>query len=426
MSDSVFKKVLLFFSIIYFGLLLWSNLKYPLIGPHWIRQADTLFSGYSYCVENTPFLKPTIAHREATSGVSIGELPLFSYVMSIPCQLNKSEWDFQSPRILNLVIFIIMLWVWFLAIPLIFKKKIDPLFWVVAILFSPVTLVYLTMPIPDSMALLFLGLGYLSLERFNRNWIGQLLFSVLFTLSFLMRPYFFPLILFNFKNWRTYFWTMPLLIASYWLWYKWWVPQHTEIFYYATEAKSPLVIFEKLNVILLGFWKQLNYSHLNYVGLLLIPLFFKNYKLIFAVWLAAFAFVIGIKADHFVVHAYYFIAAGFVGAIMFALLLSEFNFRFKKIFTILFVLIGISSTQHHFLSVPIHKFELANNLRDQTQPSELIAMYSSSFNPSYFYLSSRMGWILPLESSTQPCPEKAIWKWTLNEDNSAILNPCSE
>jgi hypothetical protein len=75
--------ILFIMAVLYSSFILWS-FQAPLVGVHFIRQADTLFTAYSYCKEDSSFLYPRIVHRENTSGVSIGEFPLFSYVLSLP------------------------------------------------------------------------------------------------------------------------------------------------------------------------------------------------------------------------------------------------------------------------------------------------------------------------------------------------------
>ncbi len=100
-------------------LIFFLHLNQPLQGILKVRQADTLMSGWSMCVEKTNPFKPKIAHRDDTEGIAIGELPIASWYFASSCFLTSS-WSEWAIKLQVLILYIGLIAIWGLVI----KKKI--------------------------------------------------------------------------------------------------------------------------------------------------------------------------------------------------------------------------------------------------------------------------------------------------------------
>ena len=198
------------FALILLGAFLF-NASSPLQGIHTIRQSDTVFAAYSYCMEGTDFLKPKVAHRGTTSGVAIGEFPLYSYIVSLPCQVRGS-WSEYDPKFFILFFWILNFLIWTAWAKLYLKlapsNKDDIASLAIIFGFSTFALLYLTISLPDNLAFLLIGLAaYLQISDFrllNRTLSQKsisILSALLFILGFAVRPYLIPLILLVHRRW---------------------------------------------------------------------------------------------------------------------------------------------------------------------------------------------------------------------------------
>jgi|GEM_PF-5166829 hypothetical protein len=387
----------------------------PLIGPHKIRQADTLFSSYSYCVENTEFLKPRILHREGTNGVAVGEFPVYNYLMSIPCKVT-GIWSATFLRGITFVFYVLNFFLLGIALLNAWGKvrwEWLTLFW----FFTPLWFVYGPMPIPDGFTLALFLFTWIWSEK-RKATASNVLQDLLLVLVFLIRPFFYPMFLLVRPNLKRLILLTGLCGVGYLIWFKWWVPSVTEIEYYAISNKSLIELVRNFWSVGHAFIEQTLYHHVNYIGLLLLISAISKQCRLFICWAFAWAFILGVKADHFVNHPYYMIAAGF-----FALLLmmkSDFfankSKKSKIIFAAVYIAICLGNVQHHYLREKDWIVDAGAKVNEQTQFSEKIAMYGGT-KIVYLYAALRTGWLLPYEDfkNGEYCPAGAVWAWHVDE-----------
>ena len=190
-------KIFWFFVLILF-LAFAYNATSPLQGVHTIRQSDTTFAAYSYCYEGTEFLKPKVAHRGATSGIAIGEFPLYSFIMSLPCQI-RGTWSEYDPKFLILLLWILNLLVW-TAWAKVYLKPHEPAAFSIFLGFSTFSLLFMTIALPDNLAFFLIGLAAY-LKTYSQKKLSLIASSLLFILAFAIRPYLIPLILLVNLSW---------------------------------------------------------------------------------------------------------------------------------------------------------------------------------------------------------------------------------
>lgn len=310
---------LFFLAVLYSGFILWS-FQAPLVGVHFIRQADTLFTAYSYCTEGASFLYPRIIHRENTSGISIGEFPLWSYILSLPCKIT-GVWSDRLPNYISFLLFLCNILIWWRVFQKILSKYIEPterdsLFsdFFVLIFFSSLALTHWTIPLPDVFSLFLAGLGISlgiswrkqislggslasespisngdhpqksqpSLGKLVNNF-GLPLLSAFFILSaFAVRPYIAPVFLLllplesrslrQLLSLKLSYWVFLCGLAvgaltSYWGWYHVWKTK-SEILYYNTSLVSPIEIWNQFSFVIKGLWNHVVRSELHFIGLL--------------------------------------------------------------------------------------------------------------------------------------------------------------
>lgn len=393
----------------------------PLQGPHKIRQADTLFSSFSYCKENTDFLKPRIMHREATTGVAIGEFPIYNYLMAVPCKVS-GIWSASLIRGIDFVIYVLNFFLLGMTLTKAWGKvRWDylTLFW----FFTPLWFVYGTMPIPDGFTLtLFLVAWNWSL-RTNKK-LPELLQNLVLILVFLIRPYFFPLFLLVRPKLKPFIILTGLCGLSYLIWFKWWVPQATEVPYYSTSIKPIGDLIENLGRVLHAFIEQTLYHHLNYIGLILFVTAAAKEKKLFFCWGFSWFFILAVKADHFVDHPYYLTSAALISLLVMLKsdLLEKLPSKYSKVFAALYIALCITAIQHHYFKPRDWIFDAGAAVEKETQLSEKIAVYGG--NPIvYLYSALRTGWPLPYDRfhNGENCPEGATWAWQIDENTKTSL-----
>ncbi|MFN7905435.1 MAG: hypothetical protein ACK5P5_09650 [Pseudobdellovibrionaceae bacterium] len=406
----------------------------PLEGVHKIRQADTLFAGFSYCMEQTPFFKPRIVQRGVNPGTSIGEFPVFSYLISIPCKLT-GVWTESAPKLINFFFLILGIFVWFKVLTYLNGSAINFLSFSVFYFFSTNTLVHYQIPIPDHFALFLMGCAIwlnciLKNKTNSKEKIGfmlrgiiQVLIPIFFLTAFLMRPYLIPLIaLFIFPlqfEIRPFFQfsflsSLFLSILGFLLWYKWWAPNQSTIFYYNTQILSLTEVALQWRGVFQGLYEQLLRSYLNFIGIILLGIYawkgkklFKPNSMIFDLIILAFLsylFVVLIKGDHGTRHGYYF-SAFFIYLTFLLTLLSEMILspRIKYFILYGFIIIGTAQSQHYFHGKFQSYFIELTELRSQIPTSSLVATYAAteSNDPVELYSLQRAG----LAFATTDLPE---------------------
>lgn len=426
-QKSNFHRIAIALGLLVLFVLIVRVLEFPLTGTHKIRQADTLFTGYSYCIEDSTFLYPKIAHREHTDGIAIGEFPLFSALISLPCQIT-GRWSEVIPKLITYALWILNLLIWGLW----FRRKNPdsvknhPEAFLLFFIFTPLLLTYLLIPIPDVLAVAILGLGGICWQEKKAPWL--VLGGVLFTLAFVMRPYLFPLLMVLAPNWLSALGTFGLCGVVYLIWFKYWI-HHTQIWYYLTDTKA-------LSSLLDAGWKapgslaqQILLNHLNYIGLWPLMIAFKSHRRLLFAWASSIAFILLLKGDHFVNHAYYFMATGLISAIAMSEGYLTLSQNKKKVFTVLFVIMGLLAVQHNWRPpVDDRPWSLTQLMEaNGVKFTERIAVYDT-FNPQTLYLAKRVGWYFEKHEWKGPasCPKEATWALLFDEKDKPSLIPCQK
>ncbi|MGE0632866.1 MAG: hypothetical protein AB7O96_10680 [Pseudobdellovibrionaceae bacterium] len=420
-KESSWVSAVLAFGLIVFAVLYFQNFEYLLRGVHKIRQADTLFTGYSYCFEGTEFLKPKVANRENTSGVSIGEFPLFSYLISIPCKMT-GQWSETFPRYFSIFIFLLNGLLWGAWIK---KRNPQILFssWLIFFFFCSLQLLHLSIPLPDGLALLFMGGALFLWEEKGMHqtyfWISGLF---LFGVGFLMRPYLFPLV---FLYWDKKTWTAALALcgALYFFWYKYWIFKYSEVSYYLTRVVNPEDLVPQIPGLILPIIEISIIEMMNYVGLFLILFFVKDFKKEIAIWALVCIMVIGARGKHFINHNYYLLAGSLVISIVMTLAWNKIKNRCRTGILLLFVLIGIGLNQHLW-KAPKEKWQIdLERMANEKVPKDAKVASYIGVSPQWLYLSKRTGWMFKPEKYTDQCPEGAAWALILKDELPEFI-PC--
>lgn len=445
----------------------------PLMGPHKTRQADTLFTGYSYCIGDSTFLYPKVAHRENTEGVAIGEFPLFSAIVSWPCRLT-GEWSEVSAKMITYFFWLLNLLVWsqwyrrrssskrnqsggaiifrYLnrqhhedtepdnlnlveedrnsKIPLNHdhsSSKESLLSFLLFFTFTPLLLTYLLIPIPDTLGLILTGCAALLWQ--NKSKTSWILGSLFFALAFLVRPYLFPLLIMIAPSLPIGFFSFGLCCLGYLFWFKYWI-QHTQIWYYLTETKAITSLFTSGWKVPRSLLDQISLQHLNYIGLIPFYKALERNRRLLVAWVFAIAFILLLKGDHFVNHAYYFIAAGFISVIAMLDGFLSFKRKGKIIFSYLFVALGIFAVQHHWHKPDNKRYlEIPQLIEKQNIPfTERIAVFDT-FSPQTFYFAKRVGWYFEKDQWQGPnsCPKEAHWALLFDpKDDHPYLVACEQ
>lgn len=435
MSIVKHKHFLLLVFFVIFGFFSLRNQFMPLEGVHKIRQADTLFTGLSYCYEGGSFFEPRIVQRGINMGISIGELPVFSYLISLPCKAT-GVWSEAFPKLFNFVFLILGILVWHQALTLLLQRGVSLLLFATFYFFSTNAIVHYQIPIPDHFALFLMGCCFYFEYLLRKNplptsswkqWLHsqtklavliritmQILVPCLFATAFLMRPYLIPLIAFFILplclDLKALFQTrflasLFLSIAGYVLWYKWWAPNHTTLLYYNTILHTPLEVFAQWRGILKGIYEQFLRSYLNFIGIFLLAAYlfrknlFKNERIadqLLLLALLSYLFVVLIKGDHGSRHGYYF-SAFFIFLTMSLTLLTDLlvHEKFKNFIMYGFVVIGIANTQHYFHGKFQPYFNELVELRKLIPlGGSLVATYAAteSNDPVELYVLQRIGY----------------------------------
>lgn len=454
-AENGFKKIILFFFLLT-AILVISSASSPLEGVHQTRQADTLFTAFSYCTENASFFYPRIIHRENSPGVSIGEFPLWSYFLSLPCKAT-GYWSESLPKYFSFVFLLFNILVWWTVLKQILRRSHGaggfngefqsqfPYFFAI-FFFSTQSLSHYLIPLPDVFALFIAGAAAFFAQRDKLKPGSFILATLLMTLAFAIRPYLLPLFVFLiplpldsfkqiFRKKKASLFLLGLTLITSFVFYLWWYRswiRYSDIAYYNTSVISPLELLYDLPRIFLGIWTQIVRNHLHFVGALILIYLFGLKKidhkspwtlllkqfLLYA--LAAFLFVVIIKGDHFVNHGYYLSAASlFLFFALFALfeLLPE---KSRKILMILYILIGLVNTQHLFWRNTAKESEQlqALILRHQVGLKEKVVTYlgTESNSTASLYLIKRTGWAwAESDYPEKGCPDGADWKiWKEN------------
>lgn len=396
--------------------------RWPLQGIHSHRQADTLFAAYSYCYENTPFLTPKIAHRADTTGVSIGEFPLFSYLLSLPCKVTGT-WSDPLLQFISLLISLLCTVAWGIFL----KKKYFPetkhvlSIWAGVFFFITGHLIHFTVPMPDAFAALIIALAAIVDKP---QWQRRALSYTLFALAFVIRPYLFPLAFLAFESPIAAVGAIAVCGGPYLFWYKYWI-QQSEINYYATDVKKIGELIHELPRALKNAPIIFLRNHLNFV--LLIPFIRgigkrKKWALL---CLLSWIMVTALKGDHYVYHSYYLGAASIFAAALVLAGLTDLN-RWQQISIIcLSIFIGLASNQHLWTSTKgNYYFKIQEVLRINKVPDNArIAAYVNQA-PHILYWARKTGWTLPPTEAHGKCPSPAVQFKLFLVNDQVRIEPC--
>lgn len=372
------------------------KLDSPLLGSHSWRQADTLFTAYSYCYEGSEFLKPKIAQRENTDGVAIGEFPLYSWVVSLPCQAS-GQWSEAFPKVLSWFLF------WFgsllFSLTLVRKwgRKESFFDFATLLLCAELTLTYFTRALPDVMAFFLIAsagaiwTGQRYPKVFSTRYLTGLALAVC---AFLIRPYL-VLLIFFVLPFGVFRWLLCGLAIQYA--YNWWFLDHAKqstIDYYLMRPKPFLEAWSELPGSVLPFMRHTFKDHLNYILLPFFLLGFFRRFLTAGFWWAATLLVLFVSGRHFTTHPYYMLAPAILALSMAWSMIPTSNVaRYSIIF--IFSFIGIANSQHHFHG---HRNNVWKDMKElassRTEPQEPIVTLTSLGNqvPTFLYYAKRTGW----------------------------------
>lgn len=386
-----------FFSIVTFGLQVW-HFNSPLLGSHGWRQADTLFTGYFFCKEDSNIMHPRIAQRELTDGIAIGEFPLYSWLASVPCQLT-GNWSEGFPKLLSWLLFWCSSLLFSLALVRKWGRKESFFEFATLLLCAELTLTFFTRPLPDVMAFFLISLAgfiwtgarYPSL--FSTRYMAGL---ILATTGFLIRPYLVPLAFFVLP-FGVFRWIV-LGLSVNWA-YNWWFIEHTQISsvgYYLITRKPFLEAWTEIPASIWPLIQQTAKDHLNYI---LIPFFFLGFFRRFLTggfWWFSILLLLFVSGKHFSAHPYYMTSACVLALCMaWSCLPKTPSFRAGLIFC--FGLIGVANSQHHFHdNKDQHGIIVRDLARQKTEPQDKVVTLTTMGNqiPILLYYAKRTGWSL--------------------------------
>lgn len=416
----------LFFTLV-LGAAFFLNWNAPLQGVHSIRQSDTVYAAYSYCTERADFLKPRIAHRGLSSGIAIGEFPLYSYILSLPCQI-RGGWSEGDVKFFILLFWLLNLWIWTRwAHKYLYMTKLDRASLAILLMFSSFSLLFMTISLPDNLALFLVGwAANISLEeKKSKTWLS----TILFVLAFAIRPYFIPLLLLVHRRFWPMFWTAVMCVGVYLVWYKWWVLKSDLQYYYTSLPPLKEVLgdlphyggrllmvflremFHYFFVLLL-FWKWKALDRRELLGLL-----------------GSIALVILARGEHAIVHSYYFWAAAIFIFLCLARTLATLSPKSRLWALVVYALIGLLQTQHEFHRQAEHRSNQLQQLVQESQmpPDAKVAVFvgEGSCSTHYLYWMKHQGWCFYEKEFKGPssCPEGANYYFRF-EGETPILRAC--
>lgn len=394
-----------------------ANLRAPLQGIHSIRQADTLFTAWSYCTEQADFLKPRVAHRGAGNGVVIGEFPLASFVYSLPCKVTGS-WSEPAIKVVLMIFLILNAWLWGHVARSRWPERWPGWEWFLLLwLFSTHQILHAPLALPDNVALTLLACAGL-LHGPKTRWIG----AGLFVVAFGIRPYFIPLLPLLLRGRGERIAAFIGSVLFYFVWYRWWAPSHSEFHYYETGLASPRETWSLIVPILTSTAEFLIRNLPNIVGLFLLFAVGKFTKQREWLWLAlgSLLLVFFLRAPHLVHHHYYLgaLAVYLLLAMAYgARLLQDRGTPAKWMLALAFgyVLIGALNTQHEWHAQARIKAHAVQSVVEMAgvAPEDRVAVFSGEgpLPTNILYWIKRTGWLFRAHEyiDVTSCPDEATW-----------------
>ena len=386
------------------------SVEVPMLGAHPWRQADTLFTGYFFCQEDANILHPRVAQRRDTTGIAIGEFPIYSWIISLPCQAT-GEWSEVTPKLISFALYVATSLLFGVAISNRFRGRFNAIEGALVMLMGTLAVTYLPKTFPDGLALFFFVLaGHLWSQNGPPRLVSirNAFAMALVVLGFLIRPYMIPII-FLFIPYGIF--GSAIMIGLVFMAYKAWFVDWTQTStfqYYFVHRKPLLEALAEAPQAIGPLFSQSAKDHLNYI---LIPSFVMGAlrrPWLFLLWISSFVLVILVSGDHFGIHSYYLFAT-FIFAIVLALWgLPTRSPTLKRFVLFLFAAIGFSNTQHFFHRPNDEEWKNTRALVDAVAPAGTnIAMLSPVGQdvPIWLYYAKRRGWSLidSTESRAQAC-----------------------
>jgi hypothetical protein len=374
-------------------------------------------------MEDAEFLKPRVAHSGETNGVAIGEFPLYSYVLSLPCHVRGS-WSEYDPKFFILILWILNLIVWLRwAKDYLGEVKLDTPSLGIFFGFSTFSLLFMTISIPDNLSLLLVGIAALLTQRKKKA-----VFSwALFALAFAIRPYFIPLAILVNREKRWLAATSVAAVLIYVVWYKWWA-LNSEINYYYIQIPSLVETLSTLKVVeLIGVIAR------EWFHFLLLPLVIWKWKKLNKLEILGLGFsvilVVVLRGNHLIIHSYYFWAAFVFAFLCMARATADLPEKWKTAVVIFYALTGIAQTQHQFHAQAQARSRQIADLANKAglKPEDKVAVYvgDGSCSTNYLYWMKHHGWCF-YETQFQGadhCPSGAKY-YLKYEADEPTLKPC--
>ncbi|MFN9065785.1 MAG: hypothetical protein ACK5V3_01040, partial [Bdellovibrionales bacterium] len=380
---------------------------------------------YSYCKEDgASFLYPKTLFRGDTGGVAIGEFPIYSWMLSLPCHISR-DWSDNAARLTSFILFFLGLYIW----GLFFQSRLQikwpgwPIYLSLA-LFSSQTLTHYFIILPDVASFLLIGVSAFFYEKKSQsayldNFVYKPLSIIFFTMGFLTRPYMIPLLAIIIPfDWGTFKNSMkkvaPYLVLSilgYIFWFKYW-SKNSEVTYFAINFKI-IDFINQWQTIVGATFSRIFRDVLNYVGL--IPLAYLMFKKkitvsdtvnitggIILIWGATTYAVIN--------HGYYLNAVSLIIIFYMISHWNEFPKKWATLFIFLWSLIGLSSNVHQFdPKRAIHEQAHFDQIKldYEIKDFEKIVVYQNGWIPEPFYRMKAMGHSWPPETFDEgkSCPK---------------------
>lgn len=400
----------------------------PLQGTHRWRQADTLFSSYYFCTEETNILYPRIGPRQNTAGVAIGEFPLYSYVTGMACRLTGG-WSEVTPKIVSLIFTLLGIFLWWRALQKNYKlQNLQFAHWFSISFFSVISLSFMTIPMPESLAFCIFGLSALLWADFKEQKIhNKLLGSLAFSLGFLLRPYHIPFLTIFRPRWKTFGFTLLMCIVLFVLWYKVWAASATQVFgHYGIGFESFDKILAAIPGALLILPKRL-LDHTGVVGLVAMVLAFRVDRWLHLIYVGSIGLMLILKPTHLANHAYYLSNSAFIALMILAIGFNELKKDWQRnAFILVYVIYGLAATQHNLTSAKQRiDWERLEALSVTVPVDKKVITYTGD-GPQELYLMKRMGWVgSELAFNPQsPCPEGADFYLLRAENSNYNLLEC--
>lgn len=373
-----------------------SNINTPLQGMHQVRQADTLMTSVLYCMEGAPFLEPRISFRgPLEKGIAIGEFPLFSYLVSMPCKVTGQWYEF-IPKIFVYLLFLFGLIIWGQVF---FKNEKEKrnLFYLLSLSVAAVW-TYLLIPIPDALVYFLFSVAAYLLKRDSSTRLTSLFLTLLsivcFTLGFIIRPYFvflLPFLYWRSRDIRYVLSLVPMVIAYIW-WYKIVSQSNDLLFYYYTGMPSFSHMWDHWFPSLQTAWYFLLRDQLSFFGIVFVVLAFSKHKIESLYLALVFMLMYFLRGDHLNGHQYYFTGLSIIILFLASEGAAQVASIVKRNLLIVGMLISmIISEQHHWHKPPFDAYKIRNYVAENTKSSERICTRNLGLSLGFYY-SLRTGW----------------------------------